>query len=54
MLVYQFKDNLSWISLRPSGTEPKVKIYIHLIEKDKLIAKNKFNNLLKEIEKIMI
>lgn len=34
MLSYEF-INGSWISLRPSGTEPKIKIYLFFIHKNK-------------------
>ena len=34
MLTYEFQDG-SWISLRPSGTEPKIKIYLFFTNKDK-------------------
>ena len=32
-LKYYFKDG-SWYALRPSGTEPKIKLYIYSIGKD--------------------
>lgn len=51
MYAYYFNDSLNWIALRPSGTEPKFKIYIHVVEKSKEEANNKFNQLLSEIKK---
>lgn len=52
MYTYLFNDNLSWVSLRPSGTEPKIKLYIHIINKDKQKSIDKFNKVLNEIKKI--
>lgn len=45
MLSYEFLDSLNWISLRPSGTEPKFKIYIHVVEKTKIDSEKKFEQL---------
>ena len=45
MLSYEFIDSLNWISLRPSGTEPKFKIYIHVVEKTKIDSDNKFEQI---------
>lgn len=45
MLSYEFIDSLNWISLRPSGTEPKFKIYIHVVEKTKIDSEKKFEQL---------
>ncbi len=42
MLAYEFDDG-SWISLRPSGTEPKIKIYLFFISKTKNGAKQNYN-----------
>ena len=35
MIKITFKDNPSWLALRPSGTEPKIKYYIFAFGKDK-------------------
>ena len=45
MLSYEFIDSLNSVSLRPSGTEPKFKIYIHVVEKTKIDSNNKFEQL---------
>ncbi|MGL4343345.1 MAG: phospho-sugar mutase [Metamycoplasmataceae bacterium] len=50
MLSYEFQNN-SWISLRPSGTEPKVKIYLFFIKKTQEEVNQVFEknlNILKE------
>lgn len=44
----EYKDG-TWIALRPSGTEPKIKIYIYTIGENIEKAREKLNN----IEKIM-
>ena len=41
MLKYKLADG-SWIAIRPSGTEPKLKLYCSLVEKDERAAKAKF------------
>ena len=47
MMAYRFNDSNSWIALRPSGTEPKYKIYLHIVDKDELSAKAKFETIKK-------
>ncbi len=42
MLTYEFDDQ-SWIALRPSGTEPKIKIYLFFINKSKEKANQNYN-----------
>ncbi|ADE19954.1 phospho-sugar mutase [Mycoplasma crocodyli] len=49
MIKYKFDDN-SWISYRPSGTEPKIKFYIFALDKDEATAQNKLENYQKIIE----
>lgn len=46
MLAYEFKNN-SWISLRPSGTEAKIKIYLFFIDKNKNKAIEEYNKYFK-------
>ncbi|UVD81624.1 phospho-sugar mutase [Mycoplasma iguanae] len=49
MLIAQLENN-AWISLRPSGTEPKIKFYIFLIDKNKQNAQNNFLKIKNKIE----
>lgn len=42
-------NDKSWFSLRPSGTEPKIKLYIYTKDKDKNIGDKKINDLKKDI-----
>ena len=51
-LKYVFSDS-SWIMIRPSGTEPKIKIYIGTCGKDMNECKNKLNKFEIEIHKIL-
>ena len=37
---FSYSDE-SWYTLRPSGTEPKVKLYIYVKDADKEVAKEK-------------
>lgn len=50
-LKYIFDDN-SWIIIRPSGTEPKIKIYLGVIENNMDDSINKLNNMKEEINSI--
>jgi phosphoglucomutase len=42
-------DDGSWYAIRPSGTEPKIKLYIYSKDKEDEKAKSK----IEEIEKIV-
>lgn len=52
-LKYVFNDK-SWIILRPSGTEPKIKVYLGVVKNSMSEAKNHLNNIKTEINKIFI
>lgn len=52
VLRYIFEDG-SFIAIRPSGTEPKYKIYYSITEKDKNRALIKFDNLQKALTDII-
>ena len=51
-IKYIFKDD-SYILIRPSGTEPKIKIYIVVCEKSDLLAQNKINEFQKNINLVI-
>ena len=52
VLKYNFNEG-SWFVLRPSGTEPKLKIYFATVGKDKAEAFNKNQKLKQEIMKLI-
>lgn len=53
MLKYEFCDGSgSWIAIRPSGTEPKIKIYCSLIERNESAAKKRFSDIRYNFERI--
>ncbi len=49
LLKYYFGDQNNWFCIRPSGTEPKLKVYINVVEKNKQMATIKIEKLTKEI-----
>lgn len=51
LLKYRFEDG-SWIAIRPSGTEPKLKMYCSLVEKDEATAKAKFAAIREKFEQM--
>lgn len=50
-IVMQLEDN-SVITIRPSGTEPKIKIYFDILDKEEALADNKFEILQQAITKV--
>lgn len=52
MLKIEFDDN-SWMALRPSGTEPKIKFYVFGFGDDEKSATNRAQELITQIENIL-
>jgi phosphoglucomutase len=52
VIKYQLKDD-SWFVLRPSGTEPKLKIYAGVIGDSVEDSKDKVKRLLQEVKRLV-
>ncbi len=52
VLKYYFEDN-SWLALRPSGTEPKIKIYVNAVADSEEAAQNKKQELVDAMQEII-
>lgn len=52
LIIYTLEDD-SWFALRPSGTEPKIKLYIYVKDINENIAENKLNNIRDNILNIL-
>ena len=52
VLKFILEDN-SWIAIRPSGTEPKIKFYFGCNGEEKIEVDNKLENIMKEIINIV-
>lgn len=48
VLIYYLEDG-SWFALRPSGTEPKIKLYIYVVDKEKEIAIKKVKKIKEDV-----
>lgn len=49
VLLYELGDDLDWFAVRPSGTEPKIKIYSGFYSKDEAEAKENLEKISSEI-----
>ena len=52
VLKYYFEDD-SWLALRPSGTEPKIKMYVNAISDNKDGSEAKKDELIKAMREII-
>lgn len=52
VLKYIFNDG-SWMAVRPSGTEPKIKVYYSIVDPDKSNAKVRLENIRQTISSII-
>ena len=48
VLIYHLEDG-SWFAVRPSGTEPKIKLYIYVVDKDGEAAKKKVEDIKEDV-----
>lgn len=48
-----FLDDGSWYAIRPSGTEPKIKLYIYTKDKDKMVSLGKINEIKSSLENLI-
>ncbi|MGN1420193.1 MAG: phospho-sugar mutase [Eubacterium sp.] len=53
VLKYVFTDG-SWMAVRPSGTEPKIKIYYSIVDPSKDNASKRLDSIRKEIKEIIL
>ncbi|WP_296113543.1 phospho-sugar mutase [uncultured Anaerococcus sp.] len=52
VLKYYFEDG-SWVTLRPSGTEPKIKVYVNAISDTRDKAEDKKDKIVKYMEELI-
>ena len=48
VLIYHLEDG-SWFAVRPSGTEPKIKLYIYCVDKKEEVAENKVQQIKEDV-----
>lgn len=53
VLKYIFNDG-SWMAVRPSGTEPKIKVYYSVVDSSKGNASKRLDSIRKEIKEIIL
>ncbi len=53
MLYLELENNSGWIAIRPSGTEPKLKLYFGYCNKEKDTAESVISELMKDTEEKM-
>ena len=46
-------EDESWYTLRPSGTEPKIKLYIYVKDKDEKVSENKLKTFEKQVLEVI-
>lgn len=52
VLKFFFEDG-GWFAMRPSGTEPKIKIYFSVVDPDEEMAERKMEGIVKEITELI-